>query len=94
MSARPAAGTGEDPGTAAARLTGRPVTRQRPLSATLTEVSLDGGRTVMVKRGDGPGAVRAEAAGLRWLADADTVRVPAVHGHDRHWLVTGQVPVG
>ncbi|PNG94745.1 fructosamine kinase family protein [Streptomyces malaysiensis] len=94
MSARPAAGTGEDPGTAAARLTGRPVTRQRPLSATLTEVTLDGGRTVMVKRGDGPGAVRAEAAGLRWLAAADAVRVPAVHGHDRHWLVTGQVPVG
>ncbi|MGW7750779.1 fructosamine kinase family protein [Streptomyces violaceusniger] len=94
MSARPATGTGEDPGAAAARLTGRPVTGRRPLSATLTEVTLDGGQTVMVKRGDGPGAAPAEAAGLRWLADAGTVRVPVVHGHDRHWLVTDQVPVG
>ncbi|MCQ8187148.1 fructosamine kinase family protein [Streptomyces rugosispiralis] len=94
MSARAGAGTGEDPGAAAARLTGRPATRRRPLSAMLTEVTLDGGQTVMVKRGDDPGVVAAEAAGLRWLADAGTVRVPAVHGHDRHWLVTEQVPTG
>ncbi|MGW7619272.1 fructosamine kinase family protein [Streptomyces antimycoticus] len=94
MSARPAAEAGEDPGAAAARLTGRPVTGRRPLSATLTVVTLDGGQTVMVKRGDGPGAAPAEAAGLRWLADAGTVRVPVVHGHDRDWLVTDQVPVG
>ncbi|CAM5596318.1 Fructosamine kinase OS=Streptomyces antimycoticus OX=68175 GN=SANT12839_005220 PE=3 SV=1 [Streptomyces antimycoticus] len=44
MSARPAAEAGEDPGAAAARLTGRPVTGRRPLSATLTVVTLDGGR--------------------------------------------------
>ncbi|MBW8090887.1 fructosamine kinase family protein [Streptomyces hygroscopicus] len=94
MSARPTAGTGEDPGAAAARLTGRPVTGRRSLSGSLTEVTLDGGHRVMVKRADDPGAVRAEAAGLRWLADAGTVRVPAVHGHDRHWLVTDQVPAG
>ncbi|MGP3941345.1 fructosamine kinase family protein [Streptomyces sp. 6N106] len=94
MSAGPAAEAGEDPGAAAARLTGRPVTGRRRLSATLTEVTLDGGRTVMVKRGDGSRAAPAEAAGLRWLADAGTVRVPVVHGHDRDWLVTDQVPVG
>ncbi|MEV5776168.1 fructosamine kinase family protein [Streptomyces antimycoticus] len=94
MSARPAAEAGEDPGAAAARLTGRPVTGRRPLSATLTVVTLDGGQTVMVKRGNGPGAAPAEAAGLRWLADAGTVHVPVVHGHDRDWLVTDQVPVG
>ncbi|OPF71284.1 fructosamine kinase [Streptomyces antioxidans] len=94
MSGRAGAGSGEDPGAAAARLTGRPATRRRPLSATLTEVTLDGGQSVMVKRGDDPGAVEAEAAGLRWLADAGTVSVPAVHGHDRHWLVTDRVPVG
>ncbi|MET7937853.1 fructosamine kinase family protein [Streptomyces sp. NPDC005322] len=94
MTARPAAGGGEGPGAAAARLTGRPVSGERPRSGTLAEVVLDGGQVVMVKRGDDPGAVRAEAAGLRWLAGTGTVRVPAVHGHDRHWLVTDQVPAG
>ncbi|MEC3998188.1 fructosamine kinase family protein [Actinacidiphila sp. DG2A-62] len=48
----------------------------------------------VVKRGDGPGAVAAEAAGLRWLAEADAVRVPAVLGADAHWLVTEHVPQG
>lgn len=48
----------------------------------------------MVKRGDGPGAVRAEVAGLRWLAAADAVRVPAVLGHDEQWMVTELVPTG
>ncbi|MPY48234.1 fructosamine kinase family protein [Streptomyces acidicola] len=60
----------------------------------LSEVTLDGGQVVMVKYGDGPAAVRAEAAGLRWLGDAGTVRVPAVYGHDAHWLVTERVPHG
>ncbi|NGO11612.1 phosphotransferase [Streptomyces sp. HC44] len=94
MTARTAAGDGERPGAAAARLTGRPVTAERPLSGTLAEVTLDGGRVVMVKRGDDPGAVRAEAAGLRWLADAAAVRIPALHGHDASWLVTDRVPPG
>jgi fructosamine-3-kinase len=84
----------EDPGTAAARLTGRPVTGERRLSAALAEVTLDGGRVVMVKRGDDDRAARAEAAGLRWLAQADTVRIPAVHGYDGPWLVTDRVPTG
>jgi fructosamine-3-kinase len=84
----------EGPGAAAARFTGCPVTAERPVAGALTEVTLDGGRAVIVKRGDDPGAVRAEAAGLRWLADAGTVRVPAVHGHDRRWLVTDRVRTG
>ncbi|MGR6968442.1 fructosamine kinase family protein [Streptomyces cynarae] len=84
----------QGPGAAAARFTGRPVTGERPGSGALTEVVLDGGRVVMVKRGDEPGSLRAEAAGLRWLADAGTVRVPAVHGHDEHWLVTDHVRPG
>ncbi|MFJ6661803.1 fructosamine kinase family protein [Streptomyces sp. NPDC091377] len=55
----------------------------------------DAGRElVMAKRAEGPGAARAEAAGLRWLAAADAVRVPAVHGYDRDWLVTERVPTG
>ncbi|WP_073945878.1 fructosamine kinase family protein [Streptomyces kebangsaanensis] len=87
-------GTADGPGAAAARLTGRPVTGRSPLSGALTEVTLDDGRVVVVKRGDAPGAVCAEAAGLRWLAGTGTVRVPAVHGHDRRWLVTDRVPQG
>ncbi|MEV0170294.1 fructosamine kinase family protein [Streptomyces sp. NPDC050803] len=80
---------------AVARLTGQAVHAERRLSGTLAEVTLDDGRVVIVKRGDGgPGAARAEAAGLRWLAAAGTVRVPAVHGYDEDWLVTERVLPG
>ncbi|MGW3210053.1 fructosamine kinase family protein [Streptomyces sp. NPDC001135] len=78
----------------ASRLTGRPVTGARAPSGTLAQVTLDGGTSVMVKHGDAPGAVRAEVAGLRWLAAADAVRVPAVLGYDEHWMVTERVPTG
>ncbi|MFK4144632.1 fructosamine kinase family protein [Streptomyces sp. NPDC004065] len=95
MTGSPAAGTGGDgPGAAAARFTGLAVTGQRPLSGALTEVTLEGGRVVVVKHGHGPGAVRAEAAGLRWLAAAGAVRVPRVHGDDGAWLVSDRVPAG
>ncbi|MGV9288535.1 fructosamine kinase family protein [Streptomyces sp. NPDC003719] len=82
------------PSAVAARLTGRTVRGERRLSGTLAEVALDDGRTVVVKRGEGAGAARAEAAGLRWLAGAGAVRVPAVHGDDAHWLVTDRVVQG
>ncbi|GGX28519.1 fructosamine kinase family protein [Streptomyces lomondensis] len=78
----------------AARLTGRAVRAQRPLSGDLAEVTLDDGRVVVVKPSDGPGAARAEAAGLRWLAGAGAVRLPAVHGHEEGWLVIDRVPQG
>ncbi|QDQ09725.1 fructosamine kinase family protein [Streptomyces spectabilis] len=91
-STRPASGHG--PGAAAARLTGLAATAERPLSGALTEVVLDGGRVVVVKHADAPGAVRAEAAGLRWLAATGTVRIPTVHGHDGRWLVIDRVPPG
>ncbi|MFG1810890.1 fructosamine kinase family protein [Streptomyces sp. NPDC049040] len=81
-------------GAAAARMTGLRATGAHRLSGDLTEVALDGGRTVMAKHADGPGALRAEAAGLRWLAATGTVRVPAVHGRDDRWLVTELVPTG
>ncbi|MFB8176842.1 fructosamine kinase family protein [Streptomyces sp. NPDC055966] len=84
----------EDPGRAASRLTGRPVAGARAGSGSPAEVTLDGGTRVMVKRGDAPGAVRAEVAGLRWLAAAGTVRVPAVLGHDERWMVTERVHTG
>ncbi|WP_255950516.1 fructosamine kinase family protein [Streptomyces odontomachi] len=90
----PGAACGSGPGTAAARLTGRRVTGERRLTGALAEVTLAGGQVVMVKHDDTPGAIRAEAAGLRWLAAAGTVPVPAVHGHDRHRLVTDRVPAG
>ncbi|WP_309096642.1 fructosamine kinase family protein [Streptomyces sp.] len=77
-----------------ARLTGRSVRGEKPLSGALTEVTLDDGRVVVVKRSDGPAAARAEAAGLRWLAAAGTVRVPVVHGDEGTWLVIDRVPRG
>jgi fructosamine-3-kinase len=84
----------EDPREVASRLTGRPVTGARAVPGSPAEVTLDGGTSVMVKRGDAPGAVRAEVAGLRWLAAAKAVRVPAVLGHDERWMVTERVPTG
>ncbi|MFH8499113.1 fructosamine kinase family protein [Streptomyces coeruleorubidus] len=82
------------PADVVARLTGLAVTGERPLSGALAEVTLDDGRVVIAKRADDPGATRAEAAGLRWLAGAGTVRVPAVHGHDGIWLVVDRVTQG
>jgi fructosamine-3-kinase len=84
----------QDPGAAVTRITGLSATGRRRLAAGLTEVTLDGGQTVMVKRGDGRRAAQAEAAGLRWLAAAGAVPIPAVHGHDEEWLVTDRVATG
>ncbi|MET8947233.1 fructosamine kinase family protein [Streptomyces sp. NPDC004542] len=78
----------------ASRLTGRPATGGRQLSGAPAEVTLDDGTVVVVKRGHGPRAVRAEVAGLRWLAAAGAVRVPAVRGYDEHWMVTERIPTG
>ncbi|MFJ4083084.1 fructosamine kinase family protein [Streptomyces iakyrus] len=77
-----------------ARLTGRAVSGSRPLSGALTEVTLDDGRVVVVKRSAEPEAARAEAAGLRWLAAAGSVRLPAVHGHEEGRLVIDRVARG
>ncbi|MFF6952628.1 fructosamine kinase family protein [Streptomyces iakyrus] len=77
-----------------ARLTGRAVSDARPLSGALTEVTLDDGRVVVVKRSAEPGAARAEAAGLRWLAAAGSVRLPAVYGHEGGRLVIDRVARG
>ncbi|MFD9903464.1 fructosamine kinase family protein [Streptomyces sp. NPDC059063] len=90
----PTPGPAEDARAVATRLTGLAAVGARPLSGALSEVALDGGRLVVVKWDGAPGAVRAEAAGLRWLAAAGTVRVPTVHGHDGRWLVTDRVPIG
>ncbi|MFB8782077.1 fructosamine kinase family protein [Streptomyces albogriseolus] len=89
----PASGD-ETPGAVAARLTGRAVTGLRPLSGSLAEAALDDGRTVIVKRAEDAGAARAEAAGLRWLAEADATPVPRVHGREEAWLVLDRVREG
>jgi fructosamine-3-kinase len=64
----------------------------RQLTATLAD-----GRAVFVKAADGggePEAFAAEANGLRWLADAGAVRVPAVLGADEGMLVIELLPPG
>ncbi|MFD8809815.1 fructosamine kinase family protein [Streptomyces sp. NPDC059597] len=78
----------------ASRLTGRRPANGRAPSGSPAVVMLEDGTAVMVKRGDAPGAVRAEAAGLRWLGAAGAVRVPEVLGADERWLVTEHVPTG
>ncbi len=90
----PGAPDGDGPESVAARLTGRAVTGVRPVSGSLTEAVLDDGRVVVVKRTEDARAARAEAAGLRWLAGAGTVRVPEVHGHEARWLVVDRVAQG
>ncbi|MFE9115846.1 fructosamine kinase family protein [Streptomyces collinus] len=77
-----------------ARLTGRAVSGERPLSGALTEVTLDDGRVVVVMDSAEPGAARAEAAGLRWLAAAGSVPLPGVHGHEEGRLVIDRVVQG
>ncbi|MEZ7158913.1 fructosamine kinase family protein [Streptomyces sp. MAD19A] len=89
----PASGE-ESPGAVAARLTGRAVTGVRPLSGALAEAALDDGRTVVVKRAEEAEAARAEAAGLRWLAEAGAPPVPRVHGREGPWLVLDRVAEG
>jgi fructosamine-3-kinase len=68
-------------------LTGQIGVAARPLAGTVCQVRLASGATVVAKRGTGTGMVTAEAASLRWLADAHTVAVPDVLGEDGHWLV-------
>ncbi|ONF68645.1 fructosamine kinase family protein [Amycolatopsis keratiniphila] len=82
------------PAEAATRITGRSVSEQRSLSSGVTEVVLDSGDTVVVKRGHARNATPAEAAGLRWLGEPGAVRVPEVRGHDDEWLVTDLVGAG
>ncbi|WP_037570442.1 fructosamine kinase family protein [Phaeacidiphilus oryzae] len=83
---------------AAERLTGRAVSDPRPMpggdgGSALTRVRLADGGAAVVKRGQAPRAVPAEAAGLRWLAEAGAP-TPAVLGADEEWLVIEAVPEG
>lgn len=75
-----------------AALTGRAVSVVRPAGA-ISRVTFDDGTRAVVKTGE-PSALAAEAAGLRWLAEAGAVAVPAVLGAADDVLVTEAVDEG
>ncbi|MCK2240776.1 MULTISPECIES: fructosamine kinase family protein [unclassified Crossiella] len=81
---------------AIARLTGVDPVAVRPAGGSAAEVfraRLADGRQVVAKSAAAGSSV-AEAAGLRWLAAANAVPIPAVLGHDETWLVLDWVPPG
>jgi fructosamine-3-kinase len=80
--------------TVAARLTGATATHACPLGGAGYAVDLVGRDPVVAKRHPEPSAAAAEATSLAWLAEADTVPVPTVFGHEGPWLVTGYVAGG
>ncbi|MGB3438778.1 MAG: fructosamine kinase family protein [Actinophytocola sp.] len=75
------------------------VVRTVPLGGAY-RLRLEDGTEVVAKRHDHESGVLAEAAGLRWLADAvagtDSAgfRCPLVVTHDAEWLVIDAVPTG
>ncbi|GAB3550757.1 fructosamine-3-kinase [Actinopolyspora lacussalsi] len=82
---------------AVAELTGAEAAEPRRLgggdASAAYEVRLDDGRSVFAKAAppNMPHALRAEAASLRWLAEAGAARVPEVFGEDEQWLITEHV---
>ncbi|WP_236795951.1 fructosamine kinase family protein [Amycolatopsis sp. GM8] len=73
------------------RLHGGSVIGVRQAGGSVFLVSLTD-ETVIAKHGIGPGATRAEAAGLRWLGEPGDVPLPRVYEHDDEWLVMQYVP--
>src|SRR5579875_2343637 len=57
---------------------------------------LGGGQDIFVKHSERipPGLMRAEAHGLRWLAEAGSVSVPELLGWDESTLILAWVPAG
>jgi fructosamine-3-kinase len=68
-------------------LTGEPAVAAHPLNGSVHQVRLASGTTVIAKSGP----VTAEVAGLRWLADTGTVRLPEILGANDEWLVLSQI---
>ena len=75
-------------------LLGVPVDRVLPLGGAASQVYLTNGDLVVAKSHDLPGAARAEAASLEWLAGPGAVPVPVVRASDDSWLVTDYVAPG
>lgn len=73
------------------RLLGSPVTGERPMGGVTLLTTADR-RMVVAKRGAGPRANAAEAAGLRWLASTGDVPTAEAYGYDETWLLTEYVP--
>jgi fructosamine-3-kinase len=76
-----------DPVAVVSALTGQAAVAARPLAGTVWRIRLASGATMVAKRGTGTDMVTAEAASLRWLADAHAVAVPDVLAADDDWLV-------
>jgi fructosamine-3-kinase len=75
------------------RLVGEPVHELRRLGSAVYLMSA-GKRLTIAKRGAGPGASRAEAAGLRWLGEHGDVAIPLVTGNDDDWVAMDYVQQG
>ncbi|HEV7978402.1 fructosamine kinase family protein [Amycolatopsis sp.] len=75
------------------RLVGEPIHELRRLGSAVYLVST-GRRLMIAKRGAGPGASPAEAAGLRWLSEPGDVPIPEVRGDDAEWVVMDYVYEG
>ncbi|MDT7727396.1 MAG: hypothetical protein QOI21_3972 [Actinomycetota bacterium] len=75
------------------RLVGEPVRELRRLGSAVYLMST-GKRLMIAKRGAGPGASPAEAAGLRWLGEPGDVPIPEVRGDDKDWVAMDYVHEG
>ncbi|RLK54724.1 fructosamine kinase family protein [Actinokineospora cianjurensis] len=85
-------GAGElNPAAAVAELTGLTPTGVHPLADHVFEVDTEDGDLVVAKYDPRQGAVDAEVAGLRWLAEPGAVAVPDVRAHDDRWLIMEQI---
>ncbi|HEY4004075.1 MAG TPA: fructosamine kinase family protein [Pseudonocardia sp.] len=73
------------------RLTGAQARSVRAGGA-LTRVELADGGSAVLKSSRLAGQTAAEAAGLRWLAEADAVPVAGVLGQDEEWLLLEYLP--
>jgi fructosamine-3-kinase len=79
---------------AATELTGVEAREAHRISGAVYEVELADGDLVVAKRHDHHTAVLAEAKSLDWIAEPGVVPVPAVRGHNEHWLVIEQIEPG
>ncbi|MBV9847981.1 MAG: fructosamine kinase family protein [Kutzneria sp.] len=80
--------------TTVTEITGADAVSARPLGPGVFEVTLAEGTLVVAKSAVGPGATRAEATSLDWLAESGTVAVPGVRGYDDNWLVVDRITPG
>lgn len=78
----------------ASRLAGVAVSGIRPLGGAAWVLELENGERLVAKGHDRPGAVRAEAASLAWLAGPAAVPVPTLRGETAELLLADYVKPG